>query len=296
MILVKNFYQVLEELLEFEDYELVFSGKGKIVGRCDDEIRSLIVAGDRVKDSDLEELRESEGEKILVVFEDIDPKMKEEIPSDVEIWDREVLVQKVGEMKLEKAIMEGIAEGEKGLFGPDDDFSFNIEERKKETTLKPILNFNQISELGEKQVKGFKYRLELVPHHLFYYKVWWDEDEITHGKLYLNGISGKRNFWEKRFDRVSDIKRSHIKLEPNISKEDSTEKALAAIKDRHSVEMEEKWEEEGVTIVEKSEDAPSKENIELKDVGIVYVPMWAVEGTEGIVVINAATGKIERKM
>ncbi len=294
MISVKNFYQVLEELLEYENYDLVFSGKGKIVGRTEDRIRSLIVAGNRVKDSDLEELRESEGEKILVVFEDIDPNLEKEIPPDVEIWDRNILVEKIGEMKLEKSIMEGIAEGEKGLVGPDDDLNLDI--KKKEATLKPILDFNHISELGEKQVKGFKYRLELVPHYFFKYNIWWDEDEVTEGWLYLNGISGKRNFWDKSFETVPDIKRSHIKLEPNISKDESIEKALAAVKERHSVEMEERWEEEGVTIVEKSEDSPSKENIEIKEGGIVYVPMWAVEGTEGIVVINAATGKIERKM
>lgn len=293
---MKNFYKLMEDLLEFEGYELIFGGKGKIVGKSDEHIRSLIIAGDRVKDSDLDELDEAEGEKILVVFEDVDEDFMKQIPSDVEVWNRDVLVQKVGEMELDKSVMEGIAEGEKGLVGPDDDFDFDIEHRRKEATLKPIMDFNHVSELGEKQVKGFKYRLELVPHYLFDYKVWWDDGEVTEGKFYLNGISGKRNFWDQPFERVSDIKRSHIKLEPNISKDDSTDKALSAIRDRHCVEREDRWEEEGVTIVEKSEDAPSKENIELNERGIVYVPMWAVEGTKGIVVINAATGKIEKEM
>lgn len=286
----------MEELLEFEGYELIFSGKGKIVGKSNDDLRSLIVAGDRVKNEALDELKDAEGEKILVVFEDVDKESMKRIPPEVEIWGREILVQKVGEMELEKSVMEGIAEGEKGLVGPDDNLSFDVEHKRKEATLKPIMDFNDISELGEKQVKGFKYRLELVPHYLFHYKVWWDDGEISEGKLYLNGISGKMNFWDQPFERVADIKRSHIKLEPNISKEDSTKKALSAIKSRHSVEREDRWEEEGVTIVEKSEDAPSKENIELNERGIVYVPMWAVEGTEGIVVINAATGKVEREM
>ncbi|MFW6142170.1 MAG: hypothetical protein ACOC53_06395 [Candidatus Saliniplasma sp.] len=293
---MKNFYKLLEDLLEFEDFELIFSGKGKIVGKSDEEIRSLIVAGERVKDSDLEELEKAEGERILIVFEEMDDTDLKDLPSDVELWDRERLVQKIGEMELEKSVMEGIAEGEKGLVGPDDDLRFDVEHKRKEATLKPIMDFDHVSELGEKQVKGFKYRLELVPHYLFHYKVWWDDGEVSEGRLYLNGISGKRNFWEQPFERVSDIKRSHIKLEPNISKEASSEKAVEAIKDRHLVEMEERWEEEGVTIVEKTENVPSNENIELNEKGIVYVPMWAVEGTEGIVVINAATGKVEREM
>ncbi|MFO7791515.1 MAG: hypothetical protein R6W73_00850 [Candidatus Saliniplasma sp.] len=293
---MKNFYKLLEELLEFEDHELIFSGKGKIVGKSDEHIKSLIVAGERLKDSDLKELEEAEGERILIVFEEADQKMLKDVPSDVEVWDRESLIQKIGEMELEKSVMEGIAEGEKGLIGPDDDLHSDLEQNGKESTLKPIMDFNDVSELGEKQVKGFKYRLELVPHYLFHYKIWWDEGEITDGRFYLNGISGKRNFWNRSFQRIGDIKRSHIKLEPNISKEKSYEKAVEAIKERHSVEMEEKWEEEGVTIVEKSEDSPSNENIELNEKGLVYVPMWAVEGTKGIVVINAATGKIEKKM
>ena len=295
MVNVKNFYQILEELLEYEGYELIFRGEGKIVGKSDDEIRTVIVAGEMIKDKDIEEIKDSEGEVIIVLFEKFDGDKYPNLDSEVKIWDRDILIRKIGEMELEKSVLEGITEGKGGIKGPDKDFDFDITHKRKEATLKPILDFEHISELGENLVKGFKYRLELVPHYMYTYNLTESEGEQAEGKLYFNAISGRKNFWEKPFERVADIKRSHVKLEPNISKEDSKKKAKKAIIERHSEEKEEKWEEEGVTIVEKSEDTPEEKDIEIKEQGIVYVPMWAVEGTEGIVVINAATGKVERE-
>ena len=158
------------------------------------------------------------------------------------------------------------------------------------------MKFQHVSELGEKFVKGFKYRLELVPHYMFNYKVEKGNGDVTEGKLYLNAISGKVNYWKGSFESVQDIKRSHVKLEPNIPEEESSDRAKRAIKDRFSIKKKEKYEDEGVTIVEKSEKVPSDEKIILDKKGIVYVPMWAVEGTDGIIVINAARGKIESEL
>lgn len=291
MITVKNFYQLLEELLEYEGYELIFCGEGKIVGRSNDDIRTLIVAGERIKEKDVAEIKDSEGETIVVLFEDFENE--ENLPSDVKIWDRAILKDKIGDMVLEKTILESITEGSEGIKGPDE--AFDMSRKRKETTLKPIIDFEEVSELGEKLVKGFKYRLELVPHYLYYYQIEERNGAKKEGKLFFNAISGRKNFWEKNFEKVDDIKRSHVKLEPNISQEESRNKAKEAIINRYSKMREEVWEEEGVTIVEKSEDAPSKEHLDIVEHGIVYVPMWAVEGTEGIVVINAATGKVERE-
>lgn len=291
MIAVKSFYEILEDLLEYDGYKLLFGGEGKLVGKCGDKIRSMVIAGENVTETDLKDLEDSEGEKILLVFEEVD----EEVPDDVEVWDRERLIERIGEMTLEKSIIEGATEGEEGLKGPAEKVDFDIVHKKKEATLKPIMSFEHVTELGDKMVKGFRYRLELVPHYLYHYRVEKPSGDEVDGELYLNAISGTRNFWEKPFERVGDIKRSHFKLEPNIPRDEGKERAVGAIRDEHSERKKETWEEEGTTIVEKGETSPSEENIDMEEMGIVYVPMWAVEGTEGIVIINAATGKIERE-
>ncbi len=293
---MENFYRLLEDILEFEGYDIISSEKGKIVAALEDEKRSFIIAGETLHDDDIAMLKEAEDEKILVIFEEVSDELLEDIDDDFEIWDREKLIQKSGNMTLEKSILEGITEGESGIKGPDNSFNFDIEHQSKEAILKPIMDFQDVSELGEKFVKGFKYRLELVPHYMFDYKVEKGEGDVTDGKLYLNAISGKVNYWKGSFESVKDIKRSHVKLEPNIPDEESSERARRAIKERFSIKKREKWEDEGVTIVEKSEEVPSDEKIILDKKGIVYVPMWAVEGTDGIIVVNAARGKIESEL
>ncbi len=293
---MKNFYQLLEDLLEFKGYEIISADKGKIVGILEDKKLSVVIGEEPIHEEDLMRLDEAEGETVMALFEDIAEDIKETIPDDVTLWTRDILIREFGEMVLEKSVMEGFAEGEEGIEGPDDTLQFDIEHEGKEVILKPIMDFKHIQELGEKLVKGFKYRLELVPHYLFYYKVEKPDGRESQGKIYLNAISGKSNFWKKPFQSSEEIKRSHIKLEPKIPEDDCRKEAKKAVKDRFSTKKKEKREGEGVTIVEKSQSTPSEEKMDLEKKGIVYVPMWAVEGTEGIVVINAARGKVETEM
>ncbi len=276
---MKNFYEMMEELLEFDGYELLFGGEGKLVGKKGDEFRSLIIAGEDVKSSNIRDLEESEGEKILVIFGEKTQEL-EELVDDAEIWDRELLIRRFGEMIFEKSVIETATEGE---------VDFHIDHKRKESTLKPLIDFEDVRELGEKMVKAYRYRLELVPHYIFRYRV-----DDKKGAMYMNAISGKKYFWDKPFERVSDIKRSHFKLEPKIAKEKAYDKALEAVHERYSREEKKEWEEEGATIVEKEKVVPDE--IVLEGPTIVFVPMWAVEGTEGgIVIINAATGKVEHE-
>ncbi len=281
---MKNFYQVMEELLEFDGYELLFGGHGKLVGKKGDEFRSMIIAGEDVTERDISDLEDSEGKKVLVIFGEVTDELKELVP-DVEIWGREELVDKIGEMVYEKSVIEGALEDE--LVGPDVDF--DVKYYGKESTLKPVMDFEDVKELAETMVKAFRYRLELVPYYRFKYEV---DDEK--GEMYMNAISGRNYFWQRPFQRVSDIKRSHFKLEPKISKEKAIIRAKKDLQDEYTTLEKEEWEEDGATIVDKKKVVPDK--IKLHDPEIVYVPIWAVEGTEGgIVIINSATGKVEHE-
>ncbi len=293
---MKDFYELLEDYLDYEGYDVVESERGKTVVDSGEKELNLIIAGPVVHEDDLLKLEEAEGKSILITTEELPADLWESVPEDTKVWEREDLVQKFGEMVLEKSTLEGIAEGEEGIKGPDEGFEFEIEHQIKEGILEPIMDFEEVSELGEKLAGGFKYRLELVPHFLFNYKVEKPEGGTEKGKLYLNGVSGEINFWKRPFKIVEDIKKSHVKLEPNLSGEKSSEKAFKAVKEKYSEEKEKKWEENGATIVEKSHEEPSDEDITLEEKGMIYVPMWAVEGTDKIVVINAARGKVEREL
>ncbi len=291
---MKDFYRLLEEYLEYEGYEIIQSEIGKTVVDTGEEKLALIIAGPVVHEDDLLKLEEASEKSILITTEELPDETRESLPQDSTVWDRKVMIEKLGEMVLEKSTLEGLEEGEEGIKGPEKKFDFEIEHDTKEGILEPIIDFEEVSELGEKLVGGFKYRLEVVPHYVFEYEI-KNRDERKK-KVYLNAVSGELNFWEKPFKIISELKRSHVKLEPNIPEENSKEMTLKSLLERHTEIKERRWEENGATIVEKSQEGPSKEDIELEHKGMVYVPMWAVEGTDGIVVINAARGKIEREL
>jgi len=314
---LQDFYELLIEYLKYAGYEPITSKEGKIVaekvfeedeqdksfsGETQLELKeeaekiTFVIAGPVIHEDDLLRLEEAEGEAVLVVTEDPPDSVLNSVPKDTEVWDRDELIEKFGEMMLEKSFLEGVSEGIEGLKGPSNEIEFDIEHKGGERILAPIIDFEEVSELGEKLAKGFKYTLELVPHYLYQYHVDREDGETFEGKLYLNSISGKPNFWEKPFESIHEIKRSHVKLEPNISEDESIERAFSSIMNRHTEQKEVRWEEDGATIVEKEEVKPSKEDIVLRKKGMVYVPMWAVEGTEEIVVINAARGKIESEL
>ncbi|MFP3871535.1 MAG: hypothetical protein ACOC55_03055 [Candidatus Natronoplasma sp.] len=311
---MKDFYELLIEYLRYDGYEPVQSQEGKIVverevgseygSESEEQVElqekkteriTLVVAGAVVNEDNLLNLEESEEKTVLVVTEEPSKSVLSSIPDDVEIWDRKELTNRFGDMMLEKSFLEGVSEGEGGIKGPAEEFDFDIEHRGGERILAPIIDFEEVSELGEKLAKGFKYTLELVPHYLFDYEV-KKESETVDGKIYLNAVSGEANFWEQPFESIHEIKRSHVKLEPNISQKESLKRALSSIKNQFAEKKEKRWEEDGTTIVEKEYVQPSEEDIKIQKRGMIYVPMWAVEGTDGIVVINAARGKIEREL
>lgn len=293
---MKDFYRLLEEYIEYEGYDIVEAELGKTVINKGEEELNLIIAGPVVHEDDLLKLEECEGKSVLVTTEELPGETKESLPEGVLLWDREFLIEKLGEMVLEKSTLEGIEEGEEGIKGPEKKFEFDVEHDVKEGVLEPIMEFEEVSELGEKLVGGFKYRLEVVPHYLFEYEVTTVEGSKEEGKLYLNAVSGESNYWKRPFKITSEVKRSHVKLEPNIPEEHCEEKAFTSLKEKYTVRKEQRWEENGATIVEKKQEGPEDDDIELDYKGIVYVPMWAVEGTDGIVVINAARGKVEREL
>ncbi len=291
---MKDFYRLLEEYLEYEGYKIIRSEKGKTVVDTGEEKLALIIAGPVVHEDDLLKLEEASEKCILITTEELPSETRESIPEDTVVWDRDVLIEKFGDMVLEKSTLEGLEEGEEGIKGPEKKFEFDIEHDTKEGVLEPVIDFDDVSELGEKLVGGFKYRLEVVPHYVFKYQIKNKHEEK--GKAYLNAVSGELNFWKRPFKMISELKRSHVKLEPNIPEDKSEEMTLKSLKDKYTEMKEKKWEENGATIVEKSQEGPSEEEIELEYKGMVYVPMWAVEGTDGIVVINAARGKVEREL
>ena len=60
----------------------------------------------------------------------------------------------------------------------------------------------------------------------------------------------------------------------------------------HTYEKEVTWNNEAAVVTEKKKVSPQQEDILLSEMGIYYLPIWCVEGVNGMMFINAGTGKI----
>ncbi|MFQ5909108.1 MAG: hypothetical protein ACE5IJ_00095 [Thermoplasmata archaeon] len=177
-----------------------------------------------------------------------------------------------------------------------DDFE---REEVMEAIVKPVLTHDDIREIGKKTVGGFKYMLQLVPHFVYDFTavltVPGENDRIVDGCVAINALTSQWETWERGFETVEEVSISHERLEPKIDVESALERAREAARELGTEEIESVQEADHATIVEKRVESPEDEDVALKRRGLVYLPVWCVEGTLGAIIVNANTGKIIRE-
>ncbi len=172
-------------------------------------------------------------------------------------------------------------------------------EEVTEAIVKPVLARDDIREIGKKTVTGFNYMLQLVPHFVYDFKcalnVPGGEDRVVEGCVAINALTSQWETWEPDFETVEEVSATHERLEPKIDEESAFKSAKAAAQELGTEEIESIREADHATIVEKKVESPEEEDIVLNRRGLVYLPVWCVEGTLGVIIVNANTGKIIRE-
>jgi hypothetical protein len=165
-----------------------------------------------------------------------------------------------------------------------------------EAMVKPIVGKDEVVEIGNKTVKGFNYILDLVPYFLFKY---CSMTEIEDGKIRefkgvigINALTKAPEVWDEGFERVDGIEYFDRKLEPKIDEKEAFQIAQKKAVELGTVERETTRERDSAKVVEKSSVKPSKEDVQMDGIGLVYLPIWCVEGAKGSIIINASTGKV----
>ncbi|MFH0816495.1 MAG: hypothetical protein V1934_06750 [Methanobacteriota archaeon] len=256
-------------------------------------------------DEIINKLSTREGALILASLVDMDEKQRAEAEGrGIAVWDRRSIEDEIGaavvtHLEAEKgglfemlAVRDGKVVhggGSLPLMVEDDDATEKI--------LKPSITIEHVKEISEKTTGGYKFELELVPYYFYEYfcimKISGIEspDKRT-GNIGVNALTGLAQPWEPLPEVVSDIDEPHVRLEPKVPQADADGSAMKKVVEMHTEEVERVVEKGHARIYDKIVVKPESGDVTLTPKGLLYVPMWCVEGLHGVMVLNAVTAKV----
>ena len=167
----------------------------------------------------------------------------------------------------------------------------------EEKIIKPIISSEKALKITRDYVRGFRAEMKLIPYYIFEFSLELIvegefKNKVVKGIIAINAINKKYEIWKTGYETTSKIEMPYERLEPKISLDESEDVAKNSLKIEYTREDEFKMEEENITIIEKRKVEPREESIKIKFIGLYYLPVWSVEGRNGIIKINAATGEI----
>ncbi len=219
------------------------------------------------------------------------------LPPGLVVWDREAVEHEIGRTHIEKLV----GEEDHGLIDDlyaddvpiiDDDPSGVGEER----ILPMRTSLQDVVELSSKTVGGYSHRLELVPHYLFSYHVplFVGEGKVggREGNMAVNALTKDVRPWDQVPETVTNLDQGYKRLEPVLEEEDASAIVRATVEREHTYERDMIRENGQVTMTERVTVHPRLDLGSVKPLGIYYVPIWCVEGTKGVMIIDASNGKV----
>jgi hypothetical protein len=165
----------------------------------------------------------------------------------------------------------------------------------QEAMVRPTLEKEDVVEIGNKTVDGFNYILDLVPYFVFEYTTTVEEDGEVHeskGTIGVNALTESSEIWEHDMETMDGIEYFDRKREPKTDEIEAFQQAQKKAIELGTVVKESVKERDDATIEEKRSLKPRKEDVQIEGLGLVYLPIWCVEGSKGSIIINASTGKI----
>jgi len=203
-------------------------------------------------------------------------------------------------MELELLAEEDVEVEELETEGDEDTipiFLEEISEEGEERIIKPAISLEEASAIARNYVRGFHQELILLPYFIFEYSIelvieGTMKTKPVKGLLAINAINKKYELWNRGYETTTKIDIDHRKMEPLVGIEESKRMVDKIIEEEFSKEEEVKIEGENVTIIEKRKTRPKKGSLKLNFIGLYYLPVWVIEGKDGMLMINAATGEI----
>jgi hypothetical protein len=321
---LSSLVDLILNILEFYEFKIIEVQPKYILGEKEES--SVAVIGLNTKTSPsidelmgiMKELPQVPDKYILATLHDVTPQIKEYADHEnIEIWDRENLEEEAGRamlgniektqeeedipdvMTVDEAVDVTVTENEtksptdeektRPLPPPPEDLG--------ETIITPTISMTEVSEISKKIVQGFRFDLELIPYYLFDYSCeiiveGLDETAQSLGTVAVNGLTNNVEQWDFEIETVNNIEGSHTKLEPRIDIKKALQSARESAIAWNTKEIQTQDDRGSVTIYEKKKMRPNEDAIVIKKRGLVYLPVWCVEGSNGVMIINATSGKV----
>ncbi len=290
---------VLKEILESRGF-LVDQAGSFVRGRRE-KIELHFFPYSRHSPAAMEELIKAapgiEGKVVLAALVPLAESTLAALPPEVVVWDREAVEHEVGRTRIEKLV----GEEDHGLI--DDLYADDVpmldgppEQGEEERIIPMRISLQDVVELSSRSVGGFSHRLELVPHYLFSYQVplYVGEGKIggREGTMAVNALTKDVQSWDQVPETVANLDQGHKRLEPILEEEDASALVRSTVEKEHTYERDMVRENGQVTMTERVTVHPRMDLGSVRSLGIYYVPIWCVEGTKGVMVLNASTGKV----
>jgi hypothetical protein len=282
--------EIVRSILEMRGYELADKGKWLIAEKDGLRLNIGFLSRKRLKPSELEHMK---GKNIIITSDDRE-RFKD--VRNVVVLDQKELYNdftKVlfGEKDFESSIFyEHISSGDTW-----EDFTVTPTSESGENIIRPFMTLPDVVELSKKSVKGFRYVLELVPHYLFHFSCELlpnDGPSMSDGLIGVNALTRKCEFWNQNFETVDSLNHVHKKIEPKVSEGEAKDLAKKFAIEQSTTVVENIKEKEHTVVTEKKVIRPRDDELVIDDRGLFYLPIWCVEGTNGVMIVNAAAGKI----
>jgi hypothetical protein len=144
--------------------------------------------------------------------------------------------------------------------------------------------------------------LQYIPYHMFDYLVELEDDVgdavvRDNGTVAVNALTGMAQEWNLAHAYAEGPPKGVDAdvLKPTIDSMAAYEQANRAVKDLHTRVVERVEERGTVTVFVKHHMKPRDGALDIIPRGVVYMPVWCIEGPGGVAIVNASTGRIVKE-
>ena len=266
----------------------------------------IMVTGDMIEDHVRDFIRNTAsfpGRRIVATLGRVDGNVQTYLQkSDVHYWGREEIEHEIGSMQLSstterqnRSLIDDVISDDtpRAPMEPSEQsvpVIIESADERAEKIVKPNYGLEEVKYLSRHDIQGKKFELDLVPHFLFHYMLDLGSGKQKAGIAAVNALTSHVETWRWGFELVDSIEIPHSKREPKIDFEKARQLAHDLVGKEYKSHIETVKDFGHSEIIERKKT--EGEPITLESKGLVYLPVWCIEGPGGAMIVNSSSGKI----
>ncbi len=293
------------QILKSRDFS-VEERDGYLYGTRDDVSVVVMAASDMILEDVQDFIRNVtgfSGRKVVASLGKADESVQSYLQKNsVHYWGREEIEHEIGSLHLatvgsgrSRSLIDDVVSDElpqRTVEPPEQSIPVIVEsaEERTERIVKPNFTLDDVKYLARHEIQGYKYDLELVPHYLFHFVLDAGEGKQKAGIAAVNALTSHVETWRWGFELVDSIDLPHSKREPKIDYEKAKQLAQEMVAKEYKAHVETVKDFGHSEIIERKKT--EKDSVLMEPKGLVYLPVWCVEGKGGAMIVNSSSGKI----